>query len=58
MVKINELREKGDEDLIKMLNDLKKDLVNISAEKPQNVKNIKRVIAQIKTILRERGTKI
>ena len=53
-----ELKEKSDKELIKMLSELRKDMINISSDKPANVKNIKKVIARIKTILKERGTKI
>ncbi len=56
--KASELRKKTDEELISMLADLRRDMVNARAERPANVKNLKRVIARIKTILRERGTKI
>ncbi len=56
--KPTELRGKSDEELIKMLSELRKDMINTSSDKPANVKNIKKVIARIKTILRERKTKI
>ena len=56
--KANELREKTDKELIKMLENLKKDMINTSSEKPSNVKNIKKVIARIKTILKERKVNI
>ena len=41
-----------------MLAELRKDMINTSSDKPANVKNIKKVIARIKTILKERKVKI
>ena len=55
--KAEELRKKQDEELIEMLAKLNKDRLNQAADSPQKVNNIKKVIARIKTILRERGIK-
>jgi len=60
--KINELRQKSDEELLKLLEEYKEELLKIETERrlkknitnPGMKKNLKRTIARIKTILNER----
>lgn len=60
---IKEIRKMNDEELGKKLSDLKKELMKANAqiaqgtvpEKPGRIKEIKKTIARIKTIKKERG---
>ncbi len=60
---IQEMRKMNDEELNKKLFDLKKELMKVNAqiaqgtipEKPGIIKEIKKTIARIKTIKKERG---
>lgn len=56
--RIDELEKKKDSELLDMLNNLNKERIVSAEEKPANKKNIKRVIARIKTILRKRQLKV
>ena len=56
-MKTKELRKKNDEELMKMLAELAKERIS-SNESPKKRASIKKVVARIKTILRERGVKI
>ncbi len=66
MRKVQELREKSDEELIEILNELESELFQIrktiksggQIEKPGRVKHIRKMRARILTILRERGIKL
>jgi len=63
---LDELREKSNEELIKILNELNEELFKIrrviesggAVEKPGRVKHLRKTRARILTILRERGIKI
>ena len=57
-MKPKELREKTDEELIKLLQELAKEKIVVSSEHPKKVREIRKNIARIKTILRERGIKL
>lgn len=63
-MKANEIREKTNEELEKELNELKKELFKLrfqhatnQLENPMKIKKVKRNIAVIKTIIREREIK-
>ena len=63
-MKANEIREKTNEELIKELYELKKELFKLrfhhainQLNNPMKIKQVKRMIARIKTILRERELK-
>lgn len=60
-MKINKVREMSSEELVKELDELKKELFKLrfslatnGLDNPQKIKEVKRDIAKIKTILRER----
>ena len=60
-MKINKVREMSSEELVKELDELKKELFKLrfslatnGLENPLKIKEVKRDIAKIKTILRER----
>ena len=60
-MKINELRELSDEDLKIKIAEYKEELFNLrfsqatgSLEKPSRIKELRKAVARIKTILRER----
>ncbi len=63
--KIHELREMGNEELKEQLNQLQNELAQEKAsiasgtqpDNPGGIKEIRRTIARIKTILKERGAK-
>ena len=61
MMKANEIRELSAEELNAKLGDLKKDLFNLrlqhainQLDKPNKIAEVKRDIAKVKTIIRER----
>ncbi len=61
---IKELRGKGSQDLLVKLNDLKSELFNLrfqlatgQLENPMRIREVKKSIAQIKTIMREEEIK-
>ena len=61
MMKANEIRELTDEELNAKLGDLKKDLFNLrhqhdinQLDNPNKIAEVKRDIAKVKTIIRER----
>jgi len=64
--KVRELRDKSNEELIDILNELEQELFQIrktvksggQIDKPGRVKHIRRMRARILTILRERGIKL
>ncbi len=66
MRKVRELRDKSNEELIDILNELEQELFQIrktvksggQIDKPGRVKHIRRMRARILTILRERGIKL
>ncbi|MGI5949274.1 50S ribosomal protein L29 [Peptoniphilus sp.] len=60
-MKANEIREMSKEDLNKKVDELKNELFNLrfrlatgQLDNPSSIKNVKRDIARVKTILRER----
>ena len=60
-MKINELRELGDEELKNMIAEHKEELFNLrfsqatgTLEKPHRINELRKAVARIKTILRER----
>ena len=60
-MKINELRELSDEELKEKIAEYKEELFNLrfsqatgSLEKPSRIKELRKAVARIKTILRER----
>ena len=60
-MKSNELRELSDEDLKALIAEYKEELFNLrfsqatgSLEKPHRIKELRKAVARIKTILRER----
>jgi len=63
---LDELREKDNKELIKILNELNDELFKImrmkksggAVEKPGRVKHLRKTRARILTILRERGVKL
>ena len=62
---LNELRTSNPQDLIKKLGDLKAELFNLrfqlatgQLENPMRIREVKKSIAQIKTIIREEELKI
>ena len=65
-MKAKDLRQKSTEDLIKMLEQLRNELMvlrmkkeaKMPLENPARIRNIKRDIARILTVLRERGIKL
>jgi len=64
--RLDELREKSNEELIKILNDLNEELFKLrrmiesggAVEKPGRVRHLRKTRARILTILRERGLKL
>ena len=63
-VKINEVRDLSDMELTQKLDDLKAELFNLrfqhatnQLDNPRQITDVKRTIARIKTILRERELK-
>lgn len=61
MVKTKELREMSNEQLIKKISECKEELFNLrfsqatgNLEKPSRLRELKKQVAQMKTILRER----
>ncbi len=61
MVKINELRELSDEELKAKIEEYKEELFNLrfsqatgSLDKPHRINELRKAVARIKTILRER----
>lgn len=64
--RVQELREKSNEELIEILNELEAELFQIrktiksggQVDKPGRVRHIRRMRARILTILRERGIRI
>lgn len=61
---LNELRDNSPQDLVVKLNDLKAELFNLrfqlatgQLENPMRIKEVKKSIAQIKTIIREEELK-
>lgn len=66
MKSLDELREKDNKELIKILNELNDELFKImrmkksggAVEKPGRVKHLRKTRARILTILRERGVKL
>ena len=63
---LDELREKSNEELVKILNELNDELFKITrmkeaggaVEKPGRVKHLRKTRARILTILRERGVRL
>ena len=60
-MKTNELRELSTEELVKKVNENKQELFDLrlkqstgSLEKPSQIKNLRKEVARIKTILKER----
>lgn len=60
-MKASEIREKSDAELLKELKELKTELFNLrfrlatnQLENPMQIKNVKKNIARIKTIMREK----
>ena len=60
-MKINELRELSNEDLKKKIDEIKAELFNLrfsqatgSLEKPARINELRKAVARMKTILRER----
>jgi large subunit ribosomal protein L29 len=60
-MKTNELRKMKDADLLKVIEDSKEELFNLrfsqatgSLEKPSRIKELRKLVARVKTILRER----
>ena len=66
MKRLDELREKSNDELIKILNDLNEELFKLrriiesggAVEKPGRVRHLRKTRARILTILRERGLKL
>ncbi len=63
-MKVNEMRDKSQEELQKELNELKSELFKLrfqlvtnQLENPMKLKDVKKSIARVKTILREREIK-
>ena len=63
-MKANEIREKTNEELAKELNELKKELFKLrfqhatnQLDNPMKIREVKKSIAQVKTIIRERELK-
>lgn len=64
ILKIDEVREKSDSELTEKLNDLKQEIVEERgqietggfAENPGRIKEMRRTIAKIKTVLNERSS--
>ena len=63
-MKANDIRQKTDEELVKELDELKKELFKLrfhhavsQLNNPMKIKQVKRMIARVKTILRERELK-
>jgi large subunit ribosomal protein L29 len=63
-LKVNEMRDKSQEELQKELNELKSELFKLrfqlvtnQLENPMKLKDVKKSIARVKTILREREIK-
>jgi len=64
--RLDELREKSNDELIKILNDLNEELFKLrriiesggAVEKPGRVRHLRKTRARILTILRERGLKL
>ncbi len=63
-MKVNEMRDKTQEELQKELNELKSELFKLrfqlvtnQLENPMKLKDVKKAIARVKTILREREIK-
>ncbi len=63
-MKAQELRQKGDEELLKELEELTRESFNLRMQKgtgqlsrPSHVKTVRRTIARLKTILNERAEK-
>ena len=63
-LKVNEMRDKTQEELQKELNELKSELFKLrfqlvtnQLENPMKLKDVKKAIARVKTILREREIK-
>ena len=61
LVKINELRELSDEELKNKISECKAELFNLrfsqatgSLEQPSRIKELRKAVARMKTILRER----
>ena len=61
LVKIKELRELSSEDLLKKIEESKEELFNLrfsqatgNLEKPARIRELRKLVARIKTILRER----
>ena len=60
-MKINELRELSNEDLNKKIEEYKEELFNLrfsqatgNLEKPSRIKELRKLVAKMKTIIRER----
>lgn len=63
-MKANEIREKTNEELVKELNELKKELFKLrfqhatnQLDNPMKIREVKKSIAQVKTIIREKELK-
>jgi len=63
-MKANEIREKTNEELAKELNELKKELFKLrfqhatnQLDNPMKIREVKKSIAQVKTIIREKELK-
>jgi large subunit ribosomal protein L29 len=61
-VKINEIRELTDEDIITKIEECKEELFNLrfskatgSLEKPSRINELRKTVARMKTVLRERS---
>lgn len=64
-MKASEIRELSGEEQLRKVNDLKEEIFNLrfqhetgQLENPQTMKQIKRDIARLKTVLREHGTNV
>lgn len=64
-MKANEIRKMSSEDLNNKVNELKNELFNLrfrlatgQLENPSSIKNVKRDIARVKTIIRERELEV
>ena len=60
-VKINEIRELSNEEIVKRIEDSKEELFNLrfsqatgNLEKPSRINELRKLVARMKTVLRER----
>lgn len=56
--KAKDLNKKTDNELIKLLEDTKREILSGADEKPSKKRNLKKIIAKIKLVLSKRNVKL